>query len=101
MGTAKQHFFLKLNPLRPGFAADMSEQEKNIMQQHIAYWMPYINDGTLIVFGPVMDPKGTFGIAVIGVDSKEQLNDLVANDPANAIGSYEMYPMRAVIKQHQ
>ena len=51
----------------------MTADERNIMQQHIAYWSPYLNDGTLIVFGPVMDPKGGFGIAVIAVDNEEPL----------------------------
>ncbi len=99
MSNPKIHFFLKLNPPRPSFTIDMTQDERNIMQQHIAYWAPYLNDGSLIVFGPVMDPKGGFGIAVISVDNEEQLKQLVANDPANAIGSYEMYPMRAVTKQ--
>jgi hypothetical protein len=33
------------------------------------------------------------------VDNEEQLKQIVAGDPANAIGSYEMYPMRAVTQQ--
>jgi uncharacterized protein YciI len=57
------------------------------------------NEKILIVFGPVMDPKGGFGIAVVSVDSEEQLKQIVASDPANAIGNYQMYPMRAVAKQ--
>jgi uncharacterized protein YciI len=99
MTTEKKHFFLKLNPPRPSFTMDMSEEERKIMQQHVAYWKPYLDDGTLIVFGPVMDPKGGFGIAVVAVDNEEQLSRLVANDPANSIGSYEHYPMRAVTRQ--
>ena len=98
MSSEKKHFFLKLNPSRPGFTMDMTADERNIMQQHIAYWSPYLNDGTLIVFGPVMDPKGGFGIAVIAVDNEEQLSKIVTGDPANAIGHYEIYPMRAVTK---
>jgi uncharacterized protein YciI len=96
MSGEKKHFFLKLNPPRASFTMDMSNEERNIMQQHVAYWAPYVNDGTVIVLGPVMDPKGGFGIAVVGVESEEQLQQLVAKDPANGLNHYEIYPMRAV-----
>src|SRR5512135_3102385 len=99
MSGEKKHFFLKLNPPRPSFMVDMSGEERSIMEQHVAYWAPYVNDGTVIVLGPVMDPKGGFGIAIVGVESEEQLQRLVAKDPANGLNQYEIYPMRAVTKR--
>jgi len=78
---------------------DMTADEKIIMQKHVAYWDPFVNDGTVIVLGPVIDPKGGYGIAVIRVDSEDQLNQLIANDPANGLNSYEIYPMQAKTKQ--
>ena len=98
MDSNKKSFFLKLNPPRPSFMKDMTEEEKSIMQKHVAYWAPYIDDGTVVVLGPVMDPKGGYGIAVVNVDSDEHLNNLLANDPANGLNSYEVYPMQAVTK---
>lgn len=94
----KQYFFLKLNPPRASFTIDMTTEERSVMQQHVNYWKPYVNDGTVIVLGPVMDPRGGFGMAVIGVDDKQQLESLISNDPANGLNSYEIYPMRAVSK---
>jgi uncharacterized protein YciI len=99
MNQDKKNFFLKLNPPRPSFMGDMTEQERNIMQKHVAYWDTYVQDGTVIVLGPVMDPKGGYGVAVVAVDSEEQLKQLISNDPANGLNSYEVYPMRAVTKQ--
>jgi len=78
---------------------DMTAEEKSIMQKHVAYWAPYVNDGTIVVLGPVMDPKGGFGIAVIRVDSDDHLQQLLAADPANGLNTYEFYPMRAVTRQ--
>jgi uncharacterized protein YciI len=78
---------------------DMNAQEKEVMQKHVAYWAPYVQDGTVIVLGPVMDPKGGFGIAVVQVDDDAHLQRLIAADPANGLNSYECYPMRAVTKQ--
>ena len=75
---------------------DMNEEEKRIMQSHVAYWAPYVKDGTVIVLGPVMDPKGGYGIAVVRVDDDEHLQQLIQNDPANGLNRYEYYPMRAV-----
>jgi hypothetical protein len=99
MSTDKKHFFLKLNPPRKSFTNDMSDEERKIMQKHVEYWAPFVEDGTIIVLGPVMDPKGAYGIAVASVESEDQLNHIIANDPANGLNSYEVYPMRAVTKQ--
>jgi uncharacterized protein YciI len=100
MGNEKKHFFARLNPPRATFPADITEEERNIMQRHVAYWTPYLNDGTLIVFGPVMDPKATFGMAVLAVDNEEQARQLVNNDPATALGTVDIFPMKAVTKQY-
>jgi len=95
----KKDFFLKLIPPRKTFMQDMSDSEKSIMQKHVAYWSPFINNGIVLVLGPVMDVNGGYGIAVVRVDSDEHLNELIAGDPAIAICSYEIQPMRAVTKQ--
>jgi len=99
MNGTKKSFFLKLNPPRHAFMQDMTDEEKSVMQKHVAYWAPFIENGIVIVLGPVMDPKGGYGVAVVAVDSEEQLNQIVADDPANGMNSYEIYPMRAVIKK--
>ena len=99
MTPDKKSFFLKLNPPRSTFMLDMTPDEKIIMQKHVAYWDPFVNDGTVIVLGPVFDPKGGYGIAVVKVDGDDQLNQMIANDPANGLNSYEIYPMQAKTKQ--
>lgn len=99
MTSAKKNFFLKLNPPRTTFMQDMTDDERDIMQKHVAYWAPFVQDGTVIVLGPVMDTSGGYGIAVVAVDSEEQLDGLIAKDPANGLNRYEVHPMRAVTKQ--
>ncbi len=98
MNAQKISFFLKLNPPRTSFMGDMTIEEKGIMQRHVAYWAPFVNNGTVTVLGPVMDPKGGYGIAVVNVSDEEGLKQLLANDPANGLNTYEYYPMRAVTK---
>jgi uncharacterized protein YciI len=51
----------------------------------------------VIVFGPVLDPKSVYGVRVVEVDDEEQLKELIKNDPATSINSYEYYPIRAVL----
>ncbi len=99
MAVDKKNFFLKLNPPRTSFMHDMTDDERNIMQKHVAYWAPLVQDGTVIVLGPVMDASGGYGIAVVAVDSEEQLKEIIAKDPANGLNRYEVHPMRAVTKQ--
>lgn len=94
----KKHYFLKLNPPRSTFMADMTNEEKSIMQSHVVYWSTLLSEGIVIVYGPVFDPKGGYGVGVVSVDSEDQLKEIIAKDPANGLNSYEFYPMRAVTK---
>jgi uncharacterized protein YciI len=95
---AKKHYALKLLPCRPTFAQDMTSEERVIMVQHVAYWRDLMDKGMVVVFGPVMDPKGAYGLGVIEVDDEAQVHTFIANDPASKINTYEFYPMRAVVK---
>jgi uncharacterized protein len=99
MSTEIKSYFLKLNPPRASFTSDMTDEERAIMLRHVAYWKQYIEDGTCVVLGPVSDPRGAYGIAVVQVESEAQLNKMIKDDPANGLNSYEIYPMRAVTKQ--
>ena len=95
----KKYYFLKLLPKRAGFAQTMSDEEKNIMLKHVAYWKDFLDKGIVVVYGPVMDPKGVYGIGVIGVDDEKELNTLIENDPAGKINDYEFYSIRAVVRE--
>lgn len=99
MNADKKNFFLKLNPPRTTFMLDMTDEERSIMHKHVAYWAPFVQDGTVIVLGPVIDPSGGYGIAVVAVDSEEHLQSIIEKDPANGLNRYEVHPMRAVTKQ--
>ncbi|MGZ3756772.1 MAG: YciI family protein [Mucilaginibacter sp.] len=93
----KKHFMLKLNPPRPTFAQDMSEEERSIMQQHVVYWRDLMNKDIALVYGPVIDPEGVYGLGIIAADSAEQVEELINNDPATGLNQYEYYPMMAVV----
>jgi uncharacterized protein len=94
----KKHFALKLIPCRPTFSQDMTPKERDIMMEHITYWKDLMEKDKVIVFGPVMDPKGTYGLGVIEAENEEEVKAFIAGDPATKINTYEFYPMRAVVK---
>ncbi len=91
------YFFLRLNPPRPTFSQDMTPGERSIMERHIAYWTQLMARGTALVFGPVLDPRGAYGVGIVGVESEAERDSLMAGDPANGLLIYESYPMRAVV----
>jgi uncharacterized protein YciI len=93
----KKYFALKLIPSRPDFAQTMTDTERGIMNQHIAYWKKYMDEGVAIVFGPVLDPNGVYGLGIVSVDDEGQVTELIRNDPAAAINSYECYSMMAIV----
>lgn len=94
---SKMYYFLKLHPPRASFTQDMTPDERAVMMAHIAYWAPYVDNGTMVVMGPVMDPAGAYGVGVIGVDAEEDLKTLLDADPANGLNRYEVHPMRAKV----
>jgi uncharacterized protein len=93
----KQYYVLHLLPLRPDFAQTMTEDERAIMMKHVAYWTEVMNQGKVLAFGPVLDPKEIYGLGIISVDNEQEVKDFIANDPAAKINKYEYFPMKAVV----
>src|ERR1700756_3607055 len=58
------YFFFKLLPPRPSFTQDMTQAERELMERHAAYWQALLNKGSVLVFGPVFDPKGPYGAGI-------------------------------------
>jgi uncharacterized protein YciI len=90
---AMAYFFARLTPKRPDFPADMTPAEGAAMGGHAAFLAEQLASGTLVVAGPVMSSGGAFGMAVVEGESIAAIQELLARDPANAIGSYEVSPM--------
>ena len=92
----KKYFVLKLIAPRPTFPQDITPQEQTIMQQHVIYWTDLMNKGFVLAFGPVIDPKGVYGLGIIKVDNEIQVNEIINADHANGLNRYEFYPMMAI-----
>jgi len=93
------YFFIKTQNPRPTFHLDMTTEERTIMNSHVAYWSEKATRGIAIVFGPVMDPKGVYGIGVYQVRDEAEMRNLLEQDPANGLLQYEVLPKaRAVVR---
>ncbi len=96
-----KYFLCRLIPPRPTFARDMTAAEAKVMTDHVAYWTNLATKGTAIVFGPVADPKGDWGVGILEVEDEVEVQSLTSNDPVmkSAIGArYEILWMpKAVI----
>lgn len=95
-----KYFFCKLTPPRPTFPIDMTDAERQLMYQHVVYWSDLAAKGTAIVFGPVADPQGGYGVAVVEAPDEATVRDLSAHDPvikADAGFSFAIHLMPQVV----
>jgi uncharacterized protein len=82
-------FVFRLMAPRPTFAPDMTDEEREIMGRHAAHWQPFVDGGQMVVFGPVLDSRGSWSLAVIEADDEDQLRTVAAGDPGRHDGDRE------------
>jgi uncharacterized protein YciI len=83
-------FVFRLTAPRPNFALDMSDEEREIMGRHAAHWQPLIDSGQMVIFGPVLDPSGSWGLGVVQSDDEDELRAWAARDPVVTSGTAEI-----------
>lgn len=90
---------LRLMPPRSTFPGDMTADERKVMDQHAAHWKGLVETGTAIVYGPVFDPRGVYGMGIIGAGSEDEARSIAARDPAVALRllKLELSPMQAIL----
>jgi uncharacterized protein YciI len=97
MAPNDKYFLVKLIPPRPSFAFDANEEERKLMQEHAAYWAPYIEQNIVVFFGPVL-AKESWGLAIVETNDESLPKKIVEGDPTIRSGrgfSYEIAPMVA------
>jgi uncharacterized protein len=84
-----------IRPPRPTFMKDSTPEENEVMRRHFEYLEGLLEDGTLILAGPSLDPP--FGIIVFQAETEEDARRLIAADPSVAAGlqTPELHPFRA------
>lgn len=78
----------------------MSPAERTLMLDHIAYWSGLMKRGMVIAFGPVADPRGSYGIGILQLDESVDAKSLADEDPVIKAGvgfSFELHPMPRIV----
>jgi len=94
------HFLLRLSPPRPSFPSDASAAELDAMVAHGAYWQDQADAGLALAVGPVADPAGIWGLALVEVPDEAAALGLAGEDPVITAGlgfAYEVLPLLSLI----
>ena len=91
-------FLYRMLPPRPTFPGDMSPEEGEAMQRHFAYWQDLLQREVAVVYGPVQEQGGTWGLAVLDVEDEQAARGIGEGDPAVESGTctFEVAPMDLV-----
>jgi uncharacterized protein YciI len=79
-------WFIRLIPPRPNFDKTLSESEEAIMKQHFVYLKELFEKGVCIFAGPVLNPRGVYGVLVIEAASEDEARAIAAADPSVKAG---------------
>jgi len=83
-------YVVRLKAPRPTFALDMTDEEREIMGRHAAHWQPLVESGQMVVFGPVLDSSGSWGLGVVEAEDEDELRAFAAGDPVVTTGTAEI-----------
>ena len=79
-------FLFRLVPPRADFAQTMTAAEQDAMQRHQAYWHDLLAAGHVVVYGPVADPEGVWGMGVLRAADRAQVLEIGNSDPSVLAG---------------
>lgn len=89
-------FLCRLLGPRPSFPFDITDAERTLMAEHAGYWREHMRQGHVVVFGPVADPTGAWGLGIVRAPDLVAVQAFTARDPvivANAGFRTEVLPM--------
>jgi uncharacterized protein YciI len=82
-----EHLFLfQLIPPRTDFAQTMTADEQQAMAGHQDYWRALLAAGKVVVYGPVADPEGVWGLGVVRAADRAEVLEIGSHDPSVLAG---------------
>jgi uncharacterized protein YciI len=79
-------FLLRLIPPRADFAQTMTAEERHAMTLHTPYWQNLLTEGRVVVYGPVADPEGVWGMGVLRAADRAAALAIGERDPSVTAG---------------
>ena len=83
MGT----FVFRLIAPRPTYALDMTDEQRTVIERHAAHWQSFVESGQMVIFGPVLDTTGSWGLGVVEAEDEDEVRVFAARDPAVTTGT--------------
>jgi len=83
---SQQLFLFRLVPPRADFAQTMTTDEQSAMGEHTEYWQRLLRDGRVVVYGPVADPEGVWGLGVLRAEDRAEVLAIGERDPSVVAG---------------
>ena len=77
---------LRLHPPSSDFPDGATAAEERAMSRHAVWWQAMADEGQAIAVGPVLDPDGVWGLALVWADSETAALRLVEGDPVMTAG---------------
>lgn len=92
-------FLFKLVPPRADFAYTMTDAEQQAMERHQRYWRGLLDQGRVLVYGPVADPEGVWGLGIVRAPGQAEAIDLGNHDPVvqAGIATFETFEILGAI----
>jgi uncharacterized protein YciI len=75
-------WLIRIIPPRPHFDQDATPAEQALMEQHNNYWKDLNEKGVCLFGGPVLDPRGVYGILAVRAATEDVARALGNGDPA-------------------
>jgi uncharacterized protein len=99
---AMRTWFVRLIPPRPTFDKDATPGEQELMRQHFLYWKDLFDKGVCVFGGPVLDPRGVYGVLAIRAATENEARALADGDPTVKAGvnRMEVAEMKIVFLLH-
>lgn len=79
-------FLFRLIPPRADFAQTMTDDEQQAMARHMTYWQDLLAQGKVVVYGPVADPEGIWGMGVLRAADRAEALTIGELDPSVTAG---------------
>jgi len=79
-------YLFRLIPPRADFAQTMTDAEQDAMAGHTEYWKELLAAGRVVVYGPVADPEGVWGLGVLRAADRAEALALGEADPSVIAG---------------
>ncbi len=94
-----KYFLCRFIPPGPDFLKTMTPEQKSLMKAHGEFLQALLEEGGVVVHGPVADPSGGWGMSLFETADDEtaaDVRDIVAEDPmikADIGARYDVLPM--------